>query len=297
MSLPHAHPPQSTPSPDQGTPPQGDLERAARLIEQADALVVAAGAGMGVDSGLPDFRGQQGFWQAYPALGQARIDFTQIASPQAFAASPALAWGFYGHRLALYRDTVPHAGYALLRQWGEHMPHGCAVFTSNVDGQFQKAGFAPRLVHECHGSIHHMQCMRSCTDQIWSARDFMPDVDTDHCLLRHAPPTCPHCGGLARPNILMFGDWGWQAHRERQQAAALQKWLAQAQRPVVIELGAGTAVPSVRHFSQQMLTAHGARLIRINPREPAVPGSLDVSLPVGALQGLRALATLLSSPP
>ena len=50
--------------------------RAAQLIEQADALVIAAGAGMGVDSGLPDFRGNEGMWKAYPALGRAKIDFT-----------------------------------------------------------------------------------------------------------------------------------------------------------------------------------------------------------------------------
>jgi len=123
---------------------QAALAHAAQLIEQADALVVAAGAGMGVDSGLPDFRGQQGFWQAYPALGREQIDFTQIASPQAFVISPERAWGFYGHRLALYRRTVPHAGFALLKQWGEAMPQGCSVFTSNVDGQFQMAGFAPQ---------------------------------------------------------------------------------------------------------------------------------------------------------
>jgi len=272
---------------------QAALAHAAQLIEQADALVVAAGAGMGVDSGLPDFRGQQGFWQAYPALGREQIDFTQIASPQAFVISPERAWGFYGHRLALYRRTVPHAGFALLKQWGEAMPQGCSVFTSNVDGQFQMAGFAPRLVHECHGSIHHLQCLRGCTDAIWSARDFQPDVDEGSCLLRNAPPTCPHCHGLARPNILMFGDWAWQDQRERQQASALQAWLAQAGRLVVIELGAGTAVPSVRHFSQQLLHAHGARLVRINPREPVVPSTLDVSLPMAALPGLQALAAIL----
>ena len=60
------------------------IEHAASLIEQADALIVAAGAGMGVDSGLPDFRGAEGFWRAYPALREAKMDFYKIASPRAF---------------------------------------------------------------------------------------------------------------------------------------------------------------------------------------------------------------------
>ncbi|MDR7336113.1 NAD-dependent SIR2 family protein deacetylase [Roseateles asaccharophilus] len=92
------------------------LDEAAALIAQADALVVTAGAGMGVDSGLPDFRGRDGFWRAYPALGRAGLQFTEVASPDTFERDPRLAWGFYGHRLGLYRRTVPHAGFALLRR-------------------------------------------------------------------------------------------------------------------------------------------------------------------------------------
>ena len=114
---------------------------------------------MGVDSGLPDFRGTEGFWRAYPALQEARIDFESIANPAALNDTPELAWGFYGHRLALYRRTVPHAVFAILKRWGERMAKGAFVFTSNVDGQFQKAGFDPQRIHECHGSIHHLQCL------------------------------------------------------------------------------------------------------------------------------------------
>jgi len=75
--------------------------QAAELIVAADALVIAAGAGLGVDSGLPDFRGNEGFWKAYPALAKAQLNFTEVASPRTFHQDPALAWGFYGHRLAL----------------------------------------------------------------------------------------------------------------------------------------------------------------------------------------------------
>src|SRR5438552_7779536 len=61
-------------------------------LDEADALVIAAGAGIGVDSGLPDFRGEDGFWKAYPALGRARTRFSEIASPYAFQTAPLRAW-------------------------------------------------------------------------------------------------------------------------------------------------------------------------------------------------------------
>lgn len=269
------------------------LQHAADLITQADALIVAAGAGMGVDSGLPDFRGQEGFWRAYPALAKARIDFHHIASPSAFHASPGLAWGFYGHRLALYRRTQPHHGFELLRQWGKRMPNGLSVFTSNVDGQFQRAGFDPLQIHECHGSIHHLQCLQPCCAAIWPAQDFQPEVDDDTCQLRNLAPRCPHCGELARPNVLMFSDWGWIEDRTAAQASRQEGWLSAVKQPVVIELGAGTAIPSVRHFSQRVIHEFGGRLIRINPRESAVPTRLDVGLPVVAVAGLDAIAQVL----
>lgn len=265
------------------------IARAAELIDTADAVIVAAGAGMGVDSGLPDFRGNEGFWQAYPALAKARLDFTRIANPSAFESNPQLAWGFYGHRLRLYRETRPHAGFDVLKGWGESKPNGWAVFTSNVDGQFQTAGFTDGPIDECHGSIHHLQCLAPCSNDIWPADDFKPEIDEENCLLINAPPRCPRCGGLARPNILMFGDWGWLDHRESRQCQTLERWLQHCQRPVVIELGAGTAIASVRAFSHQVISRFNGRLVRINPRESAVPTSLDVGLATGALAGLHSI--------
>ncbi len=270
------------------------LQHAAELVEQADLIVVAAGAGMGVDSGLPDFRGREGFWQAYPALARSGIDFYAAANPARFAEAPRQAWGFYGHRLALYRRTVPHEGFAILQRWMARADLGGVVYTSNVDGQFQRAGVDEALVWECHGSLRHLQCSHACTDEVWLADAFEPDVDEDRCELRNAWPLCPHCGALARPNVLMFGDDAWVDARERAQAHRVAPRLAAARRPLVIELGAGTAVPSVRMFSQHVLQRLHGRLLRINPRESRVPGQLDVGLDCGALAGLRAVNALVT---
>lgn len=272
-----------------------EIQRVADLIANADSLVIAAGAGMGVDSGLPDFRGKEGFWQAYPALGKAGIDFAQVASPHAFRTHPRRAWGFYGHRLALYRNTQPHAGFKTLMGWGQAMPLGYRVFTSNVDGHFQKAGFPEQAVHECHGSIEFMQCLRPCTEDIWPADGFTPEIDTEQCLLLSELPLCPHCGDLARPNILMFGDGEWVDRRESRQALATERWLERVSKPVVIELGAGTAIPSVRMFSQRVVYEFDGRMVRINVRESSVPTSLDVGIAAGALEVTRAITRMLNS--
>lgn len=258
------------------------LDLAANLIQQADGLLIGAGAGIGVDSGLPDFRGEKGFWKAYPALGRAGISFYEVASPQTFESDPRLAWGFYGHRLKLYRETTPHTGFGILRDLSARMPHGAFVFTSNVDGQFQKAGFSADQIDECHGSIHYLQCLAACTPNIWPADNFEPEIDTEKCRLISDLPQCPACDGIARPNILMFGDWNWQSRRERLQAQALARWRKTVPNLVVIELGAGTDVPSVRMHNERLR----GPLIRINPRDSGMNGRIGAGLKMGALDAL-----------
>lgn len=264
-----------------------DIEATLRAwLRDCDGLLVTAGAGMGIDSGLPDFRGPGGFWAVYPALGRARIAFESIANPAAFDEDPRLAWGFYGHRLQLYRETVPHAGFAHLLAIGERLEHGVFAFTSNVDGQFQKAGFAPGRVCEVHGTIHHLQCTHACRERIWPADDFRPEIDAENCRLRGELPTCPDCGALARPNILMFGDSLWLGRRSDQQQQNLGRWLQRVKRPLVVEIGAGSHIPTVRHFSETC----GGRLLRINPGEPQVPAGREaIGLPLGGLAGLQCL--------
>jgi NAD-dependent SIR2 family protein deacetylase len=265
------------------------LARAADLLREADGLLIGAGAGIGVDSGLPDFRGDHGFWRAYPPLAARGIRFVEIANPRSFATNPELAWGFYGHRLALYRDTAPHEGFAILRDIGARLPHGAFVFTSNVDGQFQRAGFGDDRLVECHGSIHHLQCTRPCSDATWPAEAVDPVIDPASCLMTPPLPRCPHCGALARPNILMFGDGRWLDARTEDQYARFDRWRARVANLVVIELGAGTDVPSVRRICE----AQGAPLIRINPREPRVAAGKGVGIALGALESLLTLRALL----
>ena len=268
------------------------LDSAARWIAEADGLLIAAGAGMGVDSGLPDFCGTEGFWRAYPALGAAGIRFEAIASPAAFERDLSLAWGFYGHRLALYRRSVPHAGFSTLLRWATRKPAGAFVFTSNVDGQFQRAGFAERAVCEVHGSIHHLQCLRPCSDAIWPADAFAPQVDRATGRLLNDPPSCPHCGGHARPNVLMFGDGDWVGARTDAQVQRLQRWRTRTRHAVAIELGAGTAVATVRAFVERC----GLPYIRINPTDAAVASPRGISLEMRALAALNAIDALLPQP-
>lgn len=266
------------------------LQEAAEAIRSADALLIGAGAGMGVDSGLPDFRGPEGFWRAYPAFRGRK--FEEMSNPHWFRSDPELAWGFFGHRMNLYRSALPHEGFEILKRWGESRPLGMFVYTSNVDGQFRKAGFAEEVIVERHGSIHYLQCTRLCGQPIWTSEGVQLEVDEETVRCRSEHPACPKCGGLARPNVLMFGDWDWEEVRAAEQMARYESWLdrVRGRRIVAVELGAGLAIPTVRMECER----RAGRLIRINPREAETLGN-GIAIPLGALAALTRLDQLVRS--
>ncbi len=111
---------------------------------------------------------------------------------------------------------------------------------------------------------------------------------------RHIP-RCPECGEVSRPNILMFGDWSWLPDRTRIQEGRFDDFLTTHadRRIAVIEMGAGSAIPTIRATSERIgWNLPGATVIRINPREPDIKAP-HISMPCGALEGLKKIDALL----
>lgn len=265
-----------------------NLELEKQKIEEADTILITAGAGMGVDSGLPDFRGDEGFWRAYPVIKDLGYSFVDMANPEWFETQPELAWAFYGHRLNLYRETIPHEGFAMLKALVE-TKEDYFIFTSNVDGQFQKAGFPEAKIYECHGSIHHMQCTQ-CSREIYSADEVQVEIDMKVFEAKNIP-RCPACNAVARPNILMFGDWNWDSSRSDAQSVRFdgfkQKVRHNNHKIAIIEIGAGTHIPTVRHQSEYTASQLNGFVVRINPRDYQIEAELGVGVALGGLAGLR----------
>lgn len=118
---------------------------------------------------------------------------------------PQLAWAFWKWRYCAYTGTEPHAGYTILKKWSDTKKNPSFVFTSNIDGHFERAGFAGQ-VNECHGTVKFLQCLgeeKSCPKKkdMWAPdSDFIAamkiDPETDKVI--GEIPRCPGCGGVAR---------------------------------------------------------------------------------------------------
>jgi len=237
------------------------------------------------------------------------LAFSDVSNPRSFQSDPRFGWGFFGHRYQLYSAAEPHAGYAVLRRWAERLPH--FVFTSNVDGAFVKAGFDQQRLVECHGSIHYLQSMealdaRGPIPAIWPAQPQLRRLRVDPLTFMADADTLPYCaapaaGGppvLCRPNILMFGDFGWVPDRTAAQEERLESFLHALPRDtrlVVVEVGAGTEIPTVRGWGEEALDAFPrSTLLRINPGQPLVPRKEElegraISVPEGGMRALTAL--------
>ncbi|MFO6422531.1 SIR2 family NAD-dependent protein deacylase [Motilimonas sp. KMU-193] len=264
---------------------RNNMLQAAQLINSAKCIIIAAGAGMGIDSGLPDFRGNKGFWRCYPELESEQLSFSDIASGTAFIEHPNKAWQFYGHRYSLYKNTNPHHGFKILLNWISDLNKDYYVYTTNVDGHFQKAGFDADKIMEVHGSINYWQCSLACNDSLLEVDEPHYDFST--------LPQCPCCQRYLRPNIKMFNDPYWLSQRTFAQKSGYRRLLMryQADEIVVIEIGAGQHIPTIRREVEVL----GSPVIRINPELGPLPRGY-IAIEQGALEALCAIDSALSLP-
>lgn len=210
-----------------------------RYLLETTRIAVLTGAGVSAESGIPTFReAQTGLWSQYDPM--------TLASPEGFAQQPDLVWRWYQWRRELVAKAAPNAGHKALACIQQHLPE-FALITQNVDGLHQQAGSSDVL--ELHGNIHRTVCSRtgSAIEASWLSAHAAAEP----------PPSPHHADGLARPDVVWFG--------EALDECTLQQSFDAAQ-DCELMIVAGTAgvvhpAASLPVMAQQA----GARVVDINP--------------------------------
>ena len=204
-----------------------DVRKVKSLIENADAILVFAGAGMSADSNLTTYQDKEGFYKEYPLYRELKKNYVSIMSYQGVLDDPHFAWGYFAHQYSLYKNAIPHEGYMGLLKLCQSK-EDYFVVTTNVDGLFIKAGFPNHKVHEVHGSIHKLQCSIPCERSVWSTEGLNVKIDYSTMKALDHLPRCPECGFVSRPNICMYGDtdesYIWEESQEK--AKRFREWRA-----------------------------------------------------------------------
>ncbi len=270
-----------------------ELQTIKLWLENAQAIVINTGAGMGRDSGLPDYRGEGGQWGAVETENDGKTVF-DVVNPQSFIDNPKYVWEMFGSRLQQYHDTPPHEGFYILKKWIAKYNLDYFALTSNIDGHFQKAGFEENKVRELHGTLAYFQEQDThISSKIW--KNEISGNEIVENAKKGIFPISPFTGLPARPNVYMFRDATYVNTHSKAQDANFQAFLEKnkGKNMVVFEIGSGPHVQTVRIKTRMLKTEHNAKVIRINPNDFAIKPP-HIGINKGALVALKEIDKILN---
>jgi NAD-dependent deacetylase len=248
-----------------------------RLLGHAATLtgrvVLLTGAGISAESGIPTFRGPEGYWQ----VGSRNYHPQELATHDAFVRMPDEVWAWYLYRRSVCRAAQPNAAHLAVAELEAALGDGFVLITQNVDGLHLRAGNSAHRTYQIHGNIELMRCSRECSpallplpagiDQSWPKGRAVGDGE--RALLR-----CPRCQSRTRPHVLWF-DECYDEERFRFQSSIAA---ATAARLLVV---VGTAGQTNLPMQVGALVARrGAPMLVVNP-EPSPFTELAAANPQG----------------
>lgn len=231
-------------------------------------VLVLTGAGVSAESGIPTFRGKDGYWR--------NLDPTKLATPEAFARDPQLVWDWYRERRQRIRNARPNPAHQAIAKLAQHTDEFLLV-TQNVDDLHLRAGVAAEKMVQIHGSIFIGRCSR-CD---W--REELSDAETNNVCskgglakarpsiesndqedLQHALPRCRKCRALLRPGVVWFGEQ--LPSRELQR---VEDFLEGGGCNVVIVAGTTATFGYIIDWALRG-SQDGGELIEVNPEETSL---------------------------
>ncbi len=175
-----------------------------RALEAPGRVIALTGAGVSAESGIPTFRGKEGYW----TIGAREYHPQELATHEAFEGMPWSVWGWYLYRRGVCRRAAPNAAHTALVRLATALPDRFALVTQNVDGLHRRAGSPDATTFPIHGDISLMRCANDCVADRWPIPEGVRDLDKGdevspetRALLR-----CPRCGAMARPHVLWFDE-------------------------------------------------------------------------------------------
>ncbi len=174
-----------------------------RVRSAGGHVVALTGAGISAESGIPTFRGKDGYW----VVGSRNYMPTEMATLEMFEANPAEVWRWYLFRFGVCRGAQPNAGHRALAELDRGLGDRFHLVTQNIDGLHLRAGATPERTSHIHGDAGFVRCDRGCTPEKLPMPDMgVRDASTPFTDGDRARLSCPRCGGWLRPHVLWFDE-------------------------------------------------------------------------------------------
>ena len=215
-------------------------------------VLVLTGAGVSAESGIPTFRGKDGYWR--------NLDPAKLATPEAFAKDPELVWEWYRERRQRIRNAQPNAAHQAIAKLAQHA-HEFLLITQNVDDLHARAGPSKEKMVQIHGDIFVTRCSR-CE---FGRREHPPSFNYGMAGERWEEevdlPRCPRCSALMRPGVVWFGEQLPWSELQR-----VEDYLHRGACDVVIVIGTTAAFGYIIDWALRASHDRG-ELIELNPEE------------------------------
>jgi NAD-dependent deacetylase len=224
--------------------------------EGTGALVFLTGAGVSAESGIPTFRGADGYWRA----GSVNYSPMQLATAAMFATEPETVWCWYLARFRRAQSAEPNDAHRAVARVQAAYPERSFLVTQNVDGLHQRAGSPLATTFSIHGSGLLMRCSPACTD----ATSPLPPIDdgtSSEALSAEmrARLTCKKCGGWMRPHVLWFDEYYDELHYRSDTAVSISL------RATLLVTAGTTGATSLPFAIGNRCARNGVPIIDINP--------------------------------
>jgi NAD-dependent deacetylase len=225
-------------------------------LDRPGLVLFLTGAGISAESGIPTFRGEEGYW----TIGSTEYRPTELATRRAYQQMPWGIWAWYLYRRGVCRAAGPNPAHHALVRAEETLGDRFLLITQNVDGLHRRAGNSAARVHEIHSNIELARCGDDCTTDRWPIPDDVPDLQKGEEVpaTARALLVCPRCGATARPHVLWF-DESYDEERFRWDSSITAA--EQASLLVVVGTSARTNLP---WQVVEIAAANGATIIDIN---------------------------------
>ena len=220
-------------------------------------ITILTGAGISAESGIPTFRGPEGYW----TVGSAVYRPEEMATWAMFSRKPEEVWRWYLYRLGVCRGAEPNAGHRALVEMERLLGDRFTLITQNVDGLHLRAGNSRERTLEIHGNIGFMRCAVACDEAVYPLPDAaLPAAESESPSLCDLP-RCPKCGALARPHVLLFDECYNEAHYRFDSALT-----AAAQTDLLIVVGTSGATNLPNQVARTVFRRGGA-IVDVNPND------------------------------
>jgi NAD-dependent deacetylase len=229
----------------------------ATVRDRGERVVALTGAGISAESGIPTFRGKEGYW----TVGSEVYHPQEMATYAMFERRPREVWRWYLYRRGICRRAEPNAGHSALVALDRALGDRFRLVTQNVDGLHLRAGSPPERTYQIHGNVDFMRCANECTANVFPVPEDVPALGPDDALTDEvfARLSCPACGGRARPHVLWFDECYDEAHFSWDSSLA-----ASVGASLLLVVGTSGATSLPMHMGLAALR-RGASIIDINP--------------------------------